>query len=233
MGVNRLTGCLTRQRGASRPAIWVVAIVAIGFIASVYASPWWTLRAMRNAVQARDAQTFSSYVDYAALRESVRAQMFPTTEAPPSSNALGRLGQMLGRQVGGAVVNIALTPQTVMWVMENAQPLPGVPLPPAAPPSDAAGSAAAGEGASGTAGAGPSSMTGTPGDAHASQRDDVRSDDNIVDGKPLHYAVRYRDMSTVAASVQRGDDHPVVFVFRRAGLWSWRLAGLEMGAAGQ
>ncbi|WP_347555194.1 DUF2939 domain-containing protein [Robbsia sp. KACC 23696] len=207
------------QRGASRLTVWLTATLVVLFIASVYASPWWTLSQMRRAVQARDADAFSSYVDYPALRDSVRAQMFPDAETPPSNNVLGRLGQMLGRQVGGAVVSVAVTPETVMWVMAHAQPLPGVPTPPGAPVSDAAAGAAAGSGS----GKGAAST----GSDESSDRD-VRSDDNIVDGKPLHYAVRYRDLSTVAASVQRGDDRPVVFVFRRAGLWSWRLAGLEM-----
>ena len=174
---------------------------------------------MRNAVQARDAEAFSSYVDYPALRDSVRSQMFPDAETPPSNNVLGRLGQMLGRQVGGAVVRVAVTPETVMWVMAHAQPLPGVPTPPGAPVSDAAAGAAAGSGSGDGAAA-----SGSDGGHDRN----VREDDNIVDGGPLHYAVRYRDLSTVAASVQRSDDRPVVFVFRRAGVWSWRLAGLEM-----
>lgn len=72
-----------------------------------YASPWWTLRAMRDAAQARDAEALGAYVDFPALRadlktdlsaammaEMARARASQTQSGAP--DAFGALGIALG-----------------------------------------------------------------------------------------------------------------------------------------
>jgi hypothetical protein len=47
------------------------------------------------------------------------------------------------------------------------------------------------------------------------------SDASVAPERP-HYAVNYRSWDRFAVKTQDGD-----FIFRRAGLWSWKLAGIE------
>ncbi len=63
-----------------------------------WGSPWWTLRSIRNAAEAKDLDTLSSYVDYDALKADVKAdikaQMGP--ELAKQGGMLGGLGGLLG-----------------------------------------------------------------------------------------------------------------------------------------
>lgn len=46
--------------------------------------------------------------------------------------------------------------------------------------------------------------------------------------EPKNYSVRYKDWSTVIATTNEGSAEPIAFVFKRDGLWSWKLAGINL-----
>jgi hypothetical protein len=57
---------------------WLIGLAAFaaGLGATWYfASPWWTLRGMKQAAEAGDTQALSAYIDYPAVREDVRRQV--------------------------------------------------------------------------------------------------------------------------------------------------------------
>jgi hypothetical protein len=69
-----------------------------------FGSPWWTLWRMREAARAGDSAALAAYVDFPALRASMRAQLRPR---------LGPLGAALARPavdalVGSAALRLAL-----------------------------------------------------------------------------------------------------------------------------
>lgn len=54
--------------------------------------------------------------------------------------------------------------------------------------------------------------------------------DNAKPAQKVDYSISYKDWSTVSASAKKGAADPVVFVFKRDGLWSWKLSGVNLPA---
>ncbi|MCT7295202.1 DUF2939 domain-containing protein [Ralstonia sp. CHL-2022] len=106
----------------------VVVVVAVTAAACSYASPYWTIYQMRSAIEARNADKFSQYVDYPALRESVKAQFMVTMQqkmqAPEmKNNPFAGLGQMLGLAMVNTVVDAMVSPSGVMSMMAGEKPM--------------------------------------------------------------------------------------------------------------
>jgi hypothetical protein len=220
------------MKRASR-AIWMGIAVAALAVTS-YASPYWTLRQMRNAIVDKDADAFSSHVDFPALRESVRAQVMVAMQAKlgvpeTKGNALAGLGMLLGMALMNQIIDTIVTPSGVMALMAEgtARPLdliPGrtTPAPGAsAPPTQPKPSARASETAPSLAPPPSPSGTGSEGAA--------QSADAQTDAAPENdYSVQYKNWSTFTATARHDGQAPVSFLFRRDGLWSWKLAGVTL-----
>ena len=66
-----------------------VALIVVALIAVAYASPYLVVNRLRDAVQARDAQMINRYVDYPALRASLKkATALGEANAPNSSTSI-------------------------------------------------------------------------------------------------------------------------------------------------
>jgi hypothetical protein len=171
------------------------ALVAALIAGALYASPYWAVHEIREAANDRDIDALASFVDAAALRDSV--------------------AQALGLQVG-----------TVADPSAEGQRRP-----------DAAQQALAADwlGQLGESMASPPVLMGmliegrlsrvlvgdvTAGLARPRTQQDPQAD--LWDA-----SVRYRDWSTV---VVRAKDAPDLggFVFKRAGLFGWKLSGFDL-----
>ncbi|MGA7780291.1 MAG: DUF2939 domain-containing protein, partial [Paraburkholderia sp.] len=87
------------KRGFAKPLIIVVVVIAIVAVLGYgYASPYLALDRLKRAADTRDAQTVSEYVDYPALRESLKEQVagLLTRRLHASGNPLAALGAMIG-----------------------------------------------------------------------------------------------------------------------------------------
>ncbi|HEU5068648.1 MAG TPA: DUF2939 domain-containing protein [Sphingomicrobium sp.] len=63
-------------RGKWKTAAAAVILLAVASGALWYfESPIWTLKRMRDAAQSRDADALNAYIDYPALRESLKAEL--------------------------------------------------------------------------------------------------------------------------------------------------------------
>lgn len=73
----------------------------------LYASPFWTLKAMRDAAEARDAEALAAHVDFPALRADLKSDLSAammaemararaTEDMSARPDALGALGLALG-----------------------------------------------------------------------------------------------------------------------------------------
>ncbi len=125
----------------NKKAITVVLVVAAAV--GSYASPYWTIYQMCSAMQARDADKFSRYVDYPALRESLKTQLIALTQSKMQSpemkdNPFAGLGQMLGLAMANMVVDTMVSPSGVMAMMAGEKPpaLPSTSTSAAPPPTD-------------------------------------------------------------------------------------------------
>lgn len=126
-----------RPRGPFlKPASIIAAlIVAAGLVVYAYASPYLALRQMKQAIDARDAQAISAYVDFPALRISLKQQLtdelMRRIDARTRDNPLAIIGAMIGSALVGPLVDAYATPEGVAMLMSGVPPRarPGQRLP--------------------------------------------------------------------------------------------------------
>lgn len=171
----------------------------VAVLASSYASPYWTLRQMHAAIETHDAEAFSRYVDYPALRASLKAQALLSLQqrlglSGSADAPLAGVGQMLGMAMVGTVIDAMVSPAGVMALMARGEAGPR-PAPPALP--------------------GPAA---TPDDGQAAR----------PARESLRYDVSYRAWDRVDASARRADGERIVVELHRDGLWSWQWSGVRL-----
>jgi hypothetical protein len=92
----------------------VVLLIAAG--AWWYASPIWTLQAMRDAAKDHDEAKLSAYVDYPALRADLKRDLGAYVAAEAAKNSSddgGRLAASIAAAFLGPVVDTAVSPAGV------------------------------------------------------------------------------------------------------------------------
>lgn len=122
-------------------AVAVAACLAL----SSYTSPYLTLHQMKTAIADKDADRFSSYIDFPALRDSVKGQMMVMmnkrlSRPEMADSPFAGLGRVMGAALIDPVVDAVVSPAGVMAMFESGkvQPLPGAGKKQEAPPAGAA-----------------------------------------------------------------------------------------------
>jgi hypothetical protein len=100
-------------------AIALIAIL-IGFYVG---SPYWTLHQMRSAAQAGQGDKLAGYVDFPAVRESIKTQflaaMTPHTKDAGKDGPFATFGNMLAATMMNGVVDTLVTPDGLVRIMEQ------------------------------------------------------------------------------------------------------------------
>jgi hypothetical protein len=101
--------------GGKRWRIAAIAAALIAIAASAfwyYESPLWTLKGMKDAAQSRDADALNAYVDYPALRESLKAELMARmiVEAQKDKSGFGALGMVFGSAMIGPMIDGLVSP---------------------------------------------------------------------------------------------------------------------------
>lgn len=204
------------KRGFAKPLIIVVVVIAIVAVLGYgYASPYLALDRLKRAADTRDAQTVSEYVDYPALRESLKEQVagLLTRRLHASGNPLAALGAMIGVALIGPMVDAYATPDGVAALL-NGMPPRGNPndRPPApqdAQSTPATGAAQPAPGAAATAPAPPATADAPP--------------------QPPQTTASYRSINEFVVTYQHGiGDTRYSAILRREGLFSWKLAAVDL-----
>jgi Protein of unknown function (DUF2939) len=207
------------KRGFARPLIVVLLVIAfVAVLGYSYASPYLALDRLKHAADARDAQTVSEYVDYPALRESLKEQvsglLTRKLEARVGGNPLAALGAMIGTALIGPLVDAYATPDGVAALL-NGMPPRGDPTQRPPVPQDSAANAPAG-----TANSTPAAVTPAPASA-APQAAET--------GTPPQTTAGYRGINEFVVTYQHGaGDTRYSAILRRAGLFSWKLAAVDL-----
>ncbi len=106
--------------------IAVAGIVALGI--AVYASPYRAVNALREAAEAGDRERLVTFVDFPALRESLKAELNATVIAPMLDKAQGKpysgLGTVLAGAMLGPMVDAMVTPEGVAEMVRRGRPRP-------------------------------------------------------------------------------------------------------------
>ena len=175
------------------------AILAVG-VAS-YASPYVALRRLTAAANARDAATVDQYVDYPALRISLKQQLSQwlrqRLDVRHDRNPLTALGALFGMAMLSPLVDVYATPDGVAAILDGIPPRAAPPAPPQPPD----GTTANDDG-------------GAPAPAHA---------------EGAAHTAGYRGLDEFVVTYRpTGDDSPYEAIFRRDGLFSWKLSAVDL-----
>jgi hypothetical protein len=206
------------KRGFAKPLIIVLVVIAIVAVLGYgYASPYIALDRLKRAADARDAQTVSEYVDYPALRESLKEQVASllTRRLHASGNPFAALGAMIGVALIGPMVDAYATPEGVAALL-NGMPPRGNPndRPPAQPEAPSSGPAQPG---TGTATPAPPATAGTADTA------------GNAPPQPPQTTAGYRGVNEFVVTYQHGvGDTRYSAILRREGLFTWKLAAVNL-----
>ncbi|MGF6533177.1 MULTISPECIES: DUF2939 domain-containing protein [Paraburkholderia] len=208
------------KRGVARPLIvTVLVIVVVAVLGYGYASPYLALDRLKRAADERDAQTVSEYVDYPALRESLKDQiaglLTRKIQARANGNPLAALGAMIGVALIGPLVDAYATPDGVAALLNGmpprGDPTQRPPVPPDAP-ANAPANAPAGS-ADSTPTAPAPATAGSP----------------TTPPQPPQTTAAYRGINEFVVTYQHGvGDTRYAAILRREGLFSWKLAAVDL-----
>ncbi|CAB3667182.1 DUF2939 domain-containing protein [Paraburkholderia rhynchosiae] len=218
----------TRTKRGARPLIvTLIVIVVIAALGFAYASPYIALNNLKRAADARDAQTVNQYVDFPALRESLKQQVAGLLTRRLGShgngNPLAAIGAMIGVALIGPLVDAYATPDGVAALLNGMPPRgePGEqpPAPPAAsnPPAANVRSvpAPASPGAGNNAGNRANNSATSPQPPQPPQ--------------PPQTTAGYRGLNEFAVTYQHGvGDARYSAIFLREGLFTWKLAAVNL-----
>ncbi|WP_176058067.1 DUF2939 domain-containing protein [Paraburkholderia sp. BCC1876] len=215
------------KSSATRPLIVtlmvIVVIAALGF---AYASPYLALNNLKRAADARDAQTVNQYVDFPALRESLKQQvtglLTRRLDAHSNGNPLAAIGAMIGVALMGPLVDAYATPDGVAALLNGMPPRgnPGErpPVPPAANNPSAAE----------TPEPTPAPPAAPAAPAAPTQPDAAANNANTA-ATPPQTTAGYRGLNEFVVTYQHGaGDARYSAIFAREGLFTWKLAAVDL-----
>ncbi|MDN7428720.1 hypothetical protein CFB89_07785 [Burkholderia sp. AU16741] len=235
----------SRRAWRIKPLLIVALVVAlIAALGYAYASPYVALGRLKSAIDARDAQAISEYVDFPSLRISLKQQvteeLMRRIDAVKKNNPFAVIGALIGSALIGPLVDAYATPEGVAALMSGLPPRgnPGERPPewssqppagnasgnaPAAPPANPppASTAVPGGNAAASAASSPAPAPATP--ASPSETPQASRQQQTSAG--------YRNIDEFVVTYQRSADGTrYAAIFHRFGLFSWKLSGIDLHA---
>lgn len=112
---------------SQKTVVGVAVAIGIGAAGLLYASPYLALHNISRAIEHKDADTVAEYVDFPALRESVKGQvlikMQEQLQTPEmKNNPFAGFGQMLAVGLVDKMTEALVSPAGVMLMLENGKP---------------------------------------------------------------------------------------------------------------
>jgi hypothetical protein len=209
----------------------LIAIVVIAALGFTYATPYIALNNLKRAADARDAATVNQYVDFPALRESLKQQVAGLLTRrfgeQSNGNPLAAIGAMIGVALVGPLVDAYATPDGVAALL-NGMPPRGNPgeRPPAPPASSGAPEAAAP--ASSAVGNGNGIGSGNASNA-GSANNNANTAESTAPPQPPQTTAGYRSLNEFVVTYQHGaGDARYSAILRREGPFTWKLAAVNL-----
>ncbi|BAX57525.1 DUF2939 domain-containing protein [Burkholderia stabilis] len=240
-----MTGSSGRKRRLKPLLIVVLAVAVIAAIGYAYASPYVALGRLKTAIDARDAQAISEYVDFPSLRISLKQQvteeLMRRIDAVKKDNPFAVIGALIGSALIGPLVDAYATPEGVAALMSGLPPRgnPGERPPewsnlpqgnapgsaPAAPPANPAPAPASaaipGSNAAAAAASSPAPAAAAPASAN----------DATHTPHQRQTSAGYRNVDDFVVTYQRSADGTrYAAIFHRFGLCSWKLSAIDLHA---
>lgn len=140
-----MTATTNATSSSKKKVLAVAAAIAVAAGAALYASPYWALHSLSNAVRDKDAARVSEYVDFVLLRDSVKELLTARMDAEmktrgvPADNVFANLAQTFVKSMLTQAVDAMVSPSGVVRLLQGS-PAGGAPV--AAPPSSTGGGGA-------------------------------------------------------------------------------------------
>ena len=229
--------------GATRPLIFtLVAIVVIAALGFAYASPYIALNNLKRAADARDAQTVNQYVDFPALRDSLKQQvtglLTRRLDAHSNGNPLAAIGAMIGVALIGPLVDAYATPDGVAALLNGMPPRgnPGErpPVPPAAqapntPTTPNTPNTQADAAATSPAPAAPTAPAAGNAANDSNGSNGSTGNGNPAPAQPPQTTAGYRGLNEFVVTYQHGaGDARYSAIFQREGVFTWKLTAVNL-----
>ncbi|WP_423392256.1 DUF2939 domain-containing protein [Burkholderia sp. LMG 21824] len=242
-----MTGSSGRAWRLKPLLIVVLAVAIIAAIGYGYASPYVALGRLKSAIDARDAQAISEYVDFPSLRISLKQQvteeLMRRIDAVKKNNPFAVIGALIGSALIGPLVDAYATPEGVAALMSGLPPRgnPGERPPEWSnlPPGNAPGNAPGNTPAAPAANPAPASATAPGSDtattAAPSQSPAAAAPASPVDATHAPHqqqtSAGYRNIDEFVVTYQRSADGTrYAAIFHRFGLFSWKLSAIDLHA---
>ncbi|AOK29850.1 MULTISPECIES: DUF2939 domain-containing protein [Burkholderia] len=224
------------QRRVLKP-LFIIAmfVIAVAMIVYGYASPYLALRQIKQAIDARDAHAISQYVDFPALRSSLKQQLtnelMQRIEARQRDNPLAIIGALVGSALVGPLVDAYATPEGVAALMSG--------LPPRAQPGERppelnpAGSEPSTAAATGPGAAPPLNNGGVSSSVSGAATDTTTQTAPPASDAPPNLAPRtsasYRGVDEFVVIYRRNNSNAhYAAIFHRSGLFGWKLSAIDL-----
>ncbi len=212
-------------RNRRRVHAFVMTVVVVAVIAALgygYASPYVALDRLKQAADARDAETVNEYVDFPALRDSLKQQvtglLARRLDTQHNGNPLAAIGAMIGVALIGPLVDAYATPDGVAALL-NGMPPRGEP---GERPPEPAGPAMNGA-TGGPTDAPPAATATAPAPSAASTL--VQQ----TPPQPPQTTTGYRGINEFVVTYRHGvGDTRYSAILRRDGLFSWKLSAVDL-----
>jgi hypothetical protein len=194
----------------------LIAIAVLAVIAYTYATPYLVLDRLKRAADARDPETVSRYVDYPALRASLKEQVTQMlsrrVETQKREHPLSALGALVGMALIGPLVDSYATPDGVAALLNGIPPrgergevLTAPPPPPSTDRNARAGS--------------PPAVSQSAPAASAP----------AAESRPAQVSAGYRGVNQFAVTYRHDPaSAPYSVILHRDGWFSWKLAGVDL-----
>ncbi|MBN3818058.1 DUF2939 domain-containing protein [Paraburkholderia sp. Se-20369] len=225
--MNRAPGRSRRLKPILIAALAVAVVATVGY---AYASPYVALGRLKSAIDARDAQAISAYVDFPALRISLKQQvtgeLMRRIDAKRQDNPLAVIGAMIGSALIGPLVDAYATPEGVAALMSGLPPRgnPGERPPewPAQSSSNAPGDTPANPASAAAGGSAPANASAPPPASPATA---------VQAGSPGQRQTRagYRNIDEFVVTYPRSADGTrYAAILHRVGLFAWKLSAIDL-----
>nr|WP_241025349.1 DUF2939 domain-containing protein [Burkholderia sp. Ac-20384] len=224
--------------------IVVLAVAIIAAIGYAYASPYVALGRLKSAIDARDAQAISEYVDFPSLRISLKQQvteeLMRRIDAVKKNNPFAVIGALIGSALIGPLVDAYATPEGVAALMSGLPPRgnPGERPPEWSnlpPGSNAPGNTPAAPAANPAPASAAASGSNAATTAASSQPPAAAAPASAVDATHAPHqqqtSAGYRNIDEFVVTYQRSADGTrYAAIFHRFGLFSWKLSAIDLHA---
>ncbi|MXN73537.1 DUF2939 domain-containing protein [Burkholderia sp. 4701] len=216
-----------RTRRLKPKLIAALAVAVVATVGYAYASPYVALGRLKSAIDARDAQAISAYVDFPALRISLKQQvtgeLMRRIDAKRQDNPFAAIGALIGSALIGPLVDAYATPEGVAALMSGLPPRGSPGERPPEWPAQSSGQ---------PSGNMPGNTAANPASTAAAGSPPPASPAVGAQGSPpsqRQTSAGYRNIDEFVVTYQRGADGTrYAAILHRVGLFAWKLSAIDL-----